>query len=279
MKFLRSRTFLVCLAIVLVVALSTAAMAVLGWTGPIRTVLKTVATPFVWVGSKTADAVNGFSDVFSEYDRLLKENQELKDAVDSMEEEAYDAEALREENSWLKEYLTLKGDNPSFDLTDARVVSRESGNYSTVLGLDRGAVHGVKQGMPVICEEGLFGTVVEVGLDWCKVSAIIESDHSVGAYTERTGALGVVKGDVNLRGDGVCVMQYVKDADVRIGDRVYTAGGDESRYPSGLLIGEISSIEADSVGLTVIVRPAVDFSEIDRISRLMVICGYAQEEG
>ena len=277
MKFLRSKTFIICIAVVLVVALSTAALSVLGWTGPIRSALKTVATPFVWVGSRTADAINGFTDVFFEYDRLVKENQELKETVESLDAESNDASALREENAWLKEYLTLKGDNPDFDLTDARVVSREAGNDSTLLGLDRGAVHGVKQGMPVICQQGLFGTVVEVGLDWCKVKGIVEADQSVGAYTERTGAIGVVKGDVNLRGEGVCVMQYVKDADVRIGDRVYTAGGEESNYPSGLLIGEISSIEADSVGLTVIVRPAVDFTAIDRLSRLMVICGYEGE--
>lgn len=277
MKFLRSKTFIICIAIVLLVALSTAVLSVLGWTGPIRSVLRTVATPFVWVGSRTADAVNGFTDVFFEYDRLVKENQELKETVESLEKEGHDASALREENAWLKEYLTLKGDHSDFDLTDARVVSREAGNYSTVLGLDRGAVHGVKQGMPVICEQGLFGTVIEVGLDWCKVTGIVESDQSVGAYTDRTGAIGVVKGDVNLRGEGVCVMQYVKDADVRIGDRVYTAGGEESHYPSGLLIGEISSIEADSVGLTVIVRPAVDFAKIDKIARLMVICGYAED--
>ena len=233
MKFLKSKTFIICIAIVLVIALATAALSMLGWTGPIRFVLRTVATPFVWVGSRTADAVNGFTDVFVRYDDLLRENQALKEQVESLEQESADASALREENAWLKEYLTLLGDHPDFDLTDARVVAREAGNYATLLTLDRGLVHGVKQGMPVLSEDGLFGSVAEVGLDWCKVTGIVESDQSVGAYTDRTGAIGVVKGDVNLRGEGVCVMQYVKDADVRIGDRVYTAGGDESRYPSG----------------------------------------------
>lgn len=277
MKFLKSKTFIICIAIVLVIALATAALSMLGWTGPIRFVLRTAAMPFVWVGSRTADAINGFTDVFTRYDDLLRENQALKEQVESLEQESGDASALREENAWLKEYLTLLGDHPDFDLTDARVVGREAGNYATLLTLDRGMVHGVKQGMPVLSENGLFGSVAEVGLDWCKVTGIVESDQSVGAYTDRTGAIGVVKGDVNLRGEGVCVMQYVKDADIRIGDRVFTSGGEGSHYPSGLLIGEIASIEADSVGLTVIVRPAVDFSQIDRLSRLMVICGYAEE--
>ena len=278
MKFLKSKTFLICLAIVLVVALLTAVLSMLGWTGPIRLVLKTVAKPFEWIGSRTADSVNGFVAVFTEYDRLQKENQALKEELESLKEDAYDADQLREENAWLKEYLLLMGDHPEIDLTDARIVGREAGNYSTVLTLNRGFVHGVRQKMPVITEDGLFGSVAEVGLDWCKVVSIIESDSSVGAYTERTGALGVVKGELSLRGEGVCGMQYVKDAEIRLGDRVYTSGGSESIYPSGLLIGEITSIEADSVGLTVVVQPAVNFTEIDQISRLMVICGYESEE-
>lgn len=277
MKLWKSRSLAVGAAVAVGLALVTAVLSVLGYTGPIRSVLKTVAHPFEWVGSRAADAVNGFVSVFTDYDRLREENQELKEALDSMQDEAYDATVLREENAWLKEYLKLAGDRADFDLTDARVIARESGNYATVLTLDRGRVHGVKAGMPVITEDGVFGCVKEAGLDWCKVVSIVETSSSVGAYTERTGALGVVKGDVDLREGGTCLMQYTKNADIRIGDRVYTAGGSESNYPSGLLLGEIVSIEADDAGLTVEIRPAVDFTDIDSLTRLMIVCGYGAE--
>ena len=195
-----------------------------------------------------------------------------------MEDEAYRTELLQQENTWLKEYLGLAGEHDDFDLTDARVIAREADSYSTVVTLNRGSVHGVRQGMPVITEDGVFGYVKEAGLDWCKVVSIVETASSVGAYTDRTGALGVVKGDVDLREGGYCVMQYTKDADIRVGDRVYTAGGAQSNYPSGLLIGEISSIDADHAGLTVRIRPAVDFTDIDSITRMMIVCGYGAEE-
>lgn len=278
MRFLKSRVWIVCAIAVAALLVATALLSAVGFTGPIRSVLKTAATPFTWLGSRAADAVNGFAAVFTEHERLEKENQELRDALESMEDESYRAELLRQENTWLKEYLGLAGAHDDFQLTDARVIAREADSYSTVVTLNRGTVHGVRQGMPVITEDGVFGYVKETGLDWCKVVSIVETASSVGAYTDRTGALGVVKGDVDLREGGSCVMQYTKDADIRVGDRVYTAGGAESNYPSGLLIGEISAIDADSAGLTVRIRPAVDFTDIDSITRMMIVCGYGAEE-
>ena len=275
MKFLKSKFFIICAICVAILVLVGALLSALGYSGPIRGVFKTVAKPFEFVGSKAADAVNGFVTAFTERDRLVAENEALKEAIAAMEKETYDSELLRQENAWLKEYLKIAQDNPSFILEDARIVSRESGSYATVLTLDKGTIQGIKKNMPVITENGVFGYVKEVGLDWCKIVSIIETASSVGAYTDRAGAIGIVSGDVDLRGGGVCRMTYIdKSADIRIGDKVYTSGGTGSIYPSGLLIGEIVSIEADETGLTVSVQPAVDFSDIDSLSRVMVICGY-----
>ena len=274
MSFLKSKVFIICAIVVALLVVVTALLGAVGFGGPIRSVLKTAAHPFEWMGSRAADALNGFVSVFRDHERLVEENALLKEQIQEMENEKYDTELLQKENAWLKEFLNVASDHPNFQLADARVVSRESGNYSTVLTLDRGTVHGVKKNMPVITEDGVFGYVKEAGLDWCKVVSIVEATSSVGAYTDRTGAQGIVQGDVNLRANGTCVMQYTKDADIRIGDRVLTAGGSESIYPAGLLIGEIVSIEASDAGLTVEIQPSVDFTEMDAITRMMVICGY-----
>ena len=132
--------------------------------------------------------------------------------------------------------------------------------------------------MPVLTAEGVLGYVKELGLDWCKVASIIETTSSVGAYTDRTGAVGVVQGDLDLRQKGRCRMLYIdKGADIKIGDRVYTKGGEESIYPPDLLIGEIVSIQADEAGLLVEISPVVSPEEIDSITRLMIVCGYDTE--
>ena len=280
MKFLKSKFCLISVCVVAILVLGTALFSVLGWTGPLRSVAQTVAKPFTWCGARIADAVNGFADTFTEYDRLKEENESLRAEVEALKGGEYEAELLQEENAWLKEYLKLATDHPELSLTDARIIARESDNYSTVLTLDRGSVHGVKAEMPVVTDRGVFGYVKEVGLDWCRVVSIVETASSAGAYTDRGGVLGIVEGDPDLRGGGTCRMTYIENtADIRIGDRVYTAGGKGSLYPPGLLIGEVVSITADEYTHTLVaeVRPAVDFTAVDELSRVMILTGYGTE--
>lgn len=280
MKFLKSKFFIVCLAVAAVLVLVPAILTAFGQVDIVRSGLKTAAKPFEWCGSKIADALDGFVSVFTEYDDLKKENQELREAIESMENAAADNEVLKRENAWLKEYLELHSKNPEFSLTDADIISHEAGNYSTVLTLNKGTVHGVKLDMPVITSSGVLGCVSEVGLDWCKVTSIIETSSKVGVYTDRTGVIGTVEGSLELRAEGKCLMSYEATADIKVGDRVYTSGTG-SIYPGGLLIGKIISIEADEATrrLMAVVEPAVDFSYLEELGSVMVIRGYANAEG
>ncbi len=279
MKFLKSRFFLITAAVVIVIAVATGVLAMIGGTGLLRSAANTVAKPLLWCGSRVADAVNGFSEVFAEHDRLVAENEELRAQLESAEQRDREIELLREENAWLRDYLKIAESNPRLTLVDATVVARESDAYSTVLTLNRGTVHGVKGGMAVITEKGVFGYVKEAGLDWCRVVSIIETATSVGAYTRRGGATGLVEGDMTLRESGRCRMTYIEDtADIRVGDAVYTGGGAGSQYPGDLLIGTVASIEADanSRTLTALIQPAVDFLAVDQLTGVMVISGYAE---
>ena len=222
-----------------------------------------------------SNAVNGFTEVFTEYDKLKAENQTLKDELALMREQEKDAEVLKEENAWLKEYINFATEHPGFELTGATVVARDTSSYSLTLTLNKGSVHGVKENMPVISEDGTFGHVTEVGLDWCRVVAITSPDVSVGVSAKRTGETGVVTGDSALSGDGKCNMTYInKDSQIRIGDEIYTSGGAGSAYPAGLYIGKVTSIEPADGSLTAKIEPAVDFSEENSFKKLMIVTGY-----
>ncbi len=281
MKFFRSKFFIICVAIALVLVLVPSVFAAFGRTDLLRSALVTVSKPFSLAGSKIADAVNGFTDIFTDYDRLKEENAALRAELEELRLQEHDAEVIQNENEWLKGYLQFHNDHPDYLLTDARIIAREAGNYATILTLDRGTVHGVKTEMPVIFEGGLFGYVSEAGLDWCRVVTVVETASAVGVYTDRTGAVGVAEGDPSLRNGGNCRMTYINaDADIRVGDRVYTSGSG-SMYPSGLLLGTVVSIEADEATRTLVaeIEPAVDFTALDRIDRLVIICGYEDPTG
>ena len=279
MKFLKSRFFVISVIILVGIVAVTAILGALGFSAPLRSAVKTASTPFVWVGERVGTAFDGFLSAFTRYEDLQRENEELRAALDAMEDESRENEVLKEENAWLKGYLKMAEKHPEFALTDARVIAREAGSAVTVLTLDRGRVHGIKNKMSVITEDGLLGYVKETGLDWCKVVTVVETASSVGVYTDRTGVEGVAEGNASLTGSGVCRMTYIEStADIRLGDRVYTKGGEGSLYPAGLLLGTVVALEADEHArtLTATVRPAVDLTETSFV-RVMIISGYRTE--
>ena len=277
MKFFKSKFFIISVSIVLAIGLITAVLALAGLSGPIKLVLGTVAKPFMWLGTFASDGVNGFIEVFAEYDELKAENESLKAENEELKNNASNSAILKEENEWLKEYIGVS-QSIGLKMTDARVIARQNDGYKTTLTLDRGSVHGVKAGMPVITAEGLFGQVTEAGLDWCRVESIIENGVSVGVRSARTGANGVVAGDAALKAQNLCRMGYIdKNADLLKGDRIYTSGGVGSTYPAGLYVGEISEISYDESGqMYAHVTPAADIVNSEEIDRFMVITGYGQ---
>ena len=276
MKFFKSKFFIISVIAALILVLVPSMLSVFGYSGLVRNAIKTAATPFEWCGRQIADSVNGFVSVFTEYDELLEENKELKEKIESLENDAYENAVLRDQNDWLKQYLNLKEQNNTFSITNATVISREAGNYATVLTVNKGTVHGVKKNMPVITEDGVFGYVSECGLDWAKVVSIVETASAVSVYSDRTGGTGVVEGDTTLRKDGFCVMTYIaSNADIKVGDKIFTSGNGNI-YPSGLLVGEIAEISADEATrtLSATIKPSVDFENIEDIKNIMIVMGY-----
>ena len=281
MKFFKSKVFIICLCVAIVLTVVPMLIAAFGGTDLLRSAAGTVAKPFTYVGSKVAQAFNGFIDVFTEYDELKAENESLKAQINEYEQKEYDDQILQSQNDWLKDYINFHASNPKFKITDAKIIARESGNYATVLTLNKGSVHGIKTNMPIITADGLLGYVSEVALDWCKVTTVIEAKNSIGVYSSRQGAQGVLTGDVTLREEGLCKITYLNSSpDLQIGDKIFTIGGESSIYPADLYIGEISDIAVDaSTGnMVATVTPKVNFLDLTSLSNVMVICGYEGAE-
>lgn len=282
MNFFKSRFFILCLVAAIVLTLIPTLIAAFGGTDLLRSALGTVAKPFTMCGSGIANAFNGFVEIFTQYDELKEENAALREELEALKEKEYNEELLREQNAWLRDYINLHNEHPEFVFTDASVIAREAGNYSTVLTLNKGSAHGVKRNMPVLTSKGLLGYVSELGLDWCRVTTVIEPSSSVGVYTDRDGQLGVLEGDSQLKQNGLCRMSYIGgEGNVGIGDRVYTAGGKDSLYPSGLLIGTVSSVDIDEVTGEMVaeITPAVDFGSLESIRNVMLISGIERDTG
>ena len=127
--------------------------------------------------------------------------------------------------------------------------------------------------MPVITAQGIVGRVSEVGLNWCMVSTIIESNVSVGAYVQRSGDGGLISGDYSMMHEGVCRLGYLDaNAYIEVGDKILSKGTG-SMYPADLEIGTVIDISFDEYNRNRVatVQPSVDFSSLKWV---MILTGY-----
>lgn len=250
----------------------------MGLTFVFRDMAGMILTPLQKAFNYAAEALDGYAAYFYKFDEIVAENVELKERVAELEAQIYDDRELEEAYAWLSEFLDLKVRHMDFEMMQASVTGRESGNYSSILTLDVGSGAGIKKNMPVVTSLGVVGRVTETGYNWCKVTTIVEAQSSIGAFIERTDEAGVVEGKFELSSQGLCEMNYLPaDSDVAVGDRVLSSGYG-SVYPRGLVIGYVEEVGTNPYtrSLEVKVRCAVDFSALTDV---MIITDYNQTAG
>ena len=278
MRIFQNKFFLICLCIALVLTIVPSVFSIMGYRSLAKNIVGTVTMPVRWVATTIGNAVQGWGKYFGNMKALNKENEALIEENKALKEQLQNAELLERENERLRDYLDMKNKYPSFAMEEGMIISHSSGNYITNFTLNRGTLHGIETNMPVVTKDGIVGYVVEVGLNWCMVSTLIETATSVGAYIPRSEVVGIVSGDYSMRQQGTCKIGYIDaSADVQVGDTVYSSGTG-SVYPADLKIGTITAIEANEYDRTLVatITPAVDFSSLKWV---MVITGYQNGGG
>ena len=267
---LKSRLSKILAAVAVFLVVFYSVIAVLGAVTPGQHILGTLATPFRWVFSAVGNTVGGFGDYFTEFNNLRKENEELAARVGELEAKTAHVDDLEGENAWLREFLGMSEELKDYELVSAHIVGRETNSYMTVYTVNKGSAHGIERDMAVLSGGSIVGRVESVGLNWCKVTTILENASSVGAMCARSGARGVVDGSLGLRGEGRCAMNYINEfADIEVGDKIISSG-EGSVYPYGFSIGTVvdKTLNESKRTISAVIEPDVDF---DTITRVMLV--------
>lgn len=270
----KHKFLIIVLCVALSVAVSATVLAALGVEAPLKSIFTTLTSPLRHCAAWIAHGIQGFGVYFSGIEQLSEQNAELRRENAELRRQLTEAQAAARQDEYLREYLGLDWLKNNWQLTDATVIGREAGSYRTVYTLDRGSLHGIRTGMPVVTADGLVGRVEQVGLGYCTVTSVLETTSSVGVYDARSGASGLLVGDLSLREQGLCKMTNIDiDADIMVGDLIVTAGTG-SIYPSGLTVGRVTELTPDpySRTMTAIVAPEAD---LDGLSVVMIITDYS----
>jgi rod shape-determining protein MreC len=147
--------------------------------------------------------------------------------------------------------------------------------YATVV-IDKGEADGVRVNDPVINGEGLIGKVAQVASDGALVSLITDSTMGVSSRIATTNATGIVQPKVGDPND--LLLQYLPaNTNANPGEYVVTSGTvaspDDSLYPPGILIGQVTSVNEESAYKSVNVRPTANLHDLDVVQVLTAAQG------
>lgn len=184
------------------------------------------------------DALSTAIDYVSEVSRLRTENDELRRVEVVNAEKVLQADQLAAENARLRELIGARERTPVKSVM-AEVLYDARDPFSRKIILDKGLVHGVLAGQPVIDAHGVVGQVTRAFSHSSEVTLLTDRSSTVPVEVQRTGMRSVAFG----AGSGVMELRYLAaSSEVKPGDLLVTSGLD-GIYPAGLPVAKVKQID------------------------------------
>jgi rod shape-determining protein MreC len=220
--------------------------------------LKPVRDMFGWVG----DTVHAKS----QRNQLVKQVGKLRRELiaDRAEKHSYHELLVLDH---LDKQLSVNSYHP----VNATVVGKSPNIWYSTVTIDKGESAGVRVNDPVINGEGLVGKVAQAASDGAQVSLITDSSVGVSARIGTTNATGIIQPKVGDPND--LLLQYLPaNTSANRGEYVVTSGTvsspDDSLYPPGIPIGQVTSVNEESAYRSVNVHPLADLHNLDVVQVL-----------
>lgn len=220
-----------------------------------------LALPVQRVLTAPVRLVEGLWDRYLALVSVRDENERLRSRI----------AALADENLQLREALLATDrleavlatqQEVGLPMLPAVVVGQDPSLWFHSAVLDRGRLHGVLRGMPVLTDEGVAGVVSAASEHASRAMLLLDRQTALDGLVQRSRTRGIV------RGTGSDWLQFEYDARepaLEVGDVVITSGIG-GVHPKGLRIGEIVSVDSAGRGLLqqARIRPAVNFSRLEQ---------------
>jgi rod shape-determining protein MreC len=216
----------------------------------------------------TAQVENTFAWM-GQYLQALDRNDELRRENIRLSSEVARTRAVRQRNDELARLLELT-DSSEAPVRAARIVTKDIFQQDNSLTLDVGRADGVTEGMPVVHEQGIVGTVVLVNEEYARVMPFLNTDFRVPGLVQPVRAEGIVRWDGEQL-DRLRLDHVVQTEPVEAGHQVVTSGHSDI-FPPGRRIGTVDSVAAPAgrSELQIYLRPAVPLYEISHA--VVILC-------
>ncbi len=238
------------------------------FTGMVARISGYVTIPFQTGISEIGGYLSDRSKDLAQIRDLQRQNQELQEQIDQLTIENNTLTQEKYELNNLRSLYQMDQEYSEYEKIGARVIGMDGGNWFNTFIIDKGTDDGIAIDMNVMSGSGLVGIVTDVGANWAKVTAIIDDTINVPGMVLATEDRLIVSGDLELMSENTIRFSKLIDSEgkVKEGDKVVTSNI-STKYLPGLLIGYITSMDADANNLTHsgTITPAVDFEHMDQV--------------
>jgi rod shape-determining protein MreC len=279
-KTVRRRRAVLLLLVVLSLILLTAYFgeASNGRLHSVQRAFLTVVSPIQDGANKALKPVRDLFGWFGETADAKSQRDQLRKQVDALRRQlaAVQAEQRRSKQvggiTQLDSSLSIADYHP----VTATVVGKSPNLWYETVDIGAGEDAGVRLNDPVINGEGLIGKVSEVASDGAEVSLITDSTVGVSARVGSSNSTGIIQPKVGDPSD--LLLQYLPaSAQPSVGEEVVTSGTvdppDDSLYPPGLPIGQVTKVGEESAYKTVDVQPYANLHNLDVVQVLTSVQG------
>ena len=211
-----------------------------------------VSAPFK-VFDNFADYIDKHLNLYSNYDELKKENNELKNNIS-------ESDFLEFENAQLRKLIEEQASSFS-DLLSARVMIDKQSPYLNSFIINVGSNKNIKNGMAVLDGKNFVGRIVDVNFFSSRVLLVSDLNSKIPVIIEPSGHHAILSG----HGTNEPTLEYLpENYTIQDGDKVYTSGK-EGIFSPGIPVGEII-IEKDVVKTSI-------FSDLSQITFVNIKLG------
>lgn len=147
----------------------------------------------------------------------------------------------------------------NFNLIVSKVYLRDIYDFTNTLTIYKGTNSGLKEGLAVINNSGLIGTIKSVDDEASVVELITSKNSNISVRINDN--YGILKMD-----NGVLVVKdLVANSDISIGDEIYTSG--LGNLPSDIYVGKVINVSLNNTEIEKIIEVdlAVDLNNINYI--------------
>lgn len=217
--------------------------------------------------SALKDQTVQFYSYMFKYEALAAENEQLKEDLANIENNAREADVVARENDRLRSLLNLIGSNEDYKLQDAYIISWSSSDWTSTFTINTGSNVGIEPGMCAITANGeVVGLVSEVGVNYAVIRSVLDSSLEISATIASSGYNGMVQGGYTTGHKGLLRMDYLPSSSViRNNDQVVTTGS--TVYPRNLVLGYVVDAGYDDTGVAkyALLKPAVDIGNLEQV--------------